>query len=233
MLSTEQLFLFLEGKFGSLNFQKKRLTCSFASQKIFSSVSFSIGSSCHTLDWGVGRITIFPRFLNFLKVLKTKKTRYMTFKTLSPLSDCIEGIPFEEAKWESFGIQCWCHGKNGMQFIPKNAFTESLSIGVNSKWSMDIRREDPTNEILSWSESSFRLSFFLLPTFLYATGPLHMLFSVAHNNLYSFFPLISFLVPVFKSYQSLQILESTERVFIIQQVFMCPITSSILVAFRR
>ena len=67
---------------------------------------------------------------------------------------------------------------------------ESLSTAVNSKWSMNIReREDPTNEIprLIWI-LLLRLSFFLLPTFLYATGPLHMLFSVAHNNALFIFP---------------------------------------------
>ena len=45
MLSTEQLFLFLEGKFGSLNFQKRRLNLFFTSQKIFSSVSLVLAAA--------------------------------------------------------------------------------------------------------------------------------------------------------------------------------------------
>lgn len=123
MLSTEQLFLFLEGKFGSLNFQKKRLNLFFTSQKIFSSVSLVLAAA--VIPW-TGILLVeslyFQDSLIFWKFWKQKRQGIWPLK-LSPLSDCIEGIPFEEAKWESFGIQCWCHEKNGMQFIPKNAFT--------------------------------------------------------------------------------------------------------------
>lgn len=206
MLSTEQLFLFLEGKFGSFKFPKEKIKHSLPLKK-YSSVSLVLAAA--VIPW-TGILLVeslyFQDSLIFWKFWKQKRQGIWPLK-LSPLSDCIEGIPLKRQSGNHLEYNVGVMKETECSlFLRMHLPTYQLNCS-NDPWTSQ-GRERTTNEILRVDLNPPFASFLSsCSPFLYVPQDLCICCSLLHTiMLYSFFPLFLSLCLYLESYQSLKYL---------------------------